>query len=280
MLSVGAKFMPFPPITKFIRTNVGPIVEEFSDLKRRLYLSAYFHLPHCSGEKTPTSTRIRNLTAKSGIFQRLGERYHKIHNGVEHYKDIALMTLSSVNEKVAEQPGVKLAPHSFSSFLKEHVGIGGDKDGTSIVMSLETYNNSTCKLSPMVFRYTKKMGEIDERHKWESAALSWHRALQELVIGFSPSPQLGKTLSEFFYASRNKPSLSCFRFLVKTHHNIRLNTAGGWASRLLVGLTRWGTSVSLLSGLWTTQTSSMKPTIGIGGSEGARRTGGGQLIRT
>ena len=61
------------------------------------------------------------------------------------------------------------------------------------------------------------------------------------MVGYAPSQQLAKTLTEF-YAAQKKPRLPCFRLLDKTHKSTCLNNRGGFASRPLVGLTRWGTT--------------------------------------
>ena len=87
----------------------------------------------------------------------------------------------------------------------------------------------------------QKIGDADGNEKWETNALSWHQTLQELVVGYAPSPQLSKTLTEF-YAAQKKPRLPCFRLLVKTHKSTCLSNRGGFASRPLFGLTRWGTT--------------------------------------
>ena len=219
VLSLGTKFVPYPLVPSFISKNVRPIVNEFVDLKRRLYWSIFFHSKMLDGEVPPPSTQIKKIKTKSGIFppqkilERLGEKYHTINNGIEKYKDIALLHLGEEHGQGETRQGTKLASHLFSDFLSDHIVLEGDKDRSAVVMSVQCYKreielNIDCVLNGS--KVYQKIGDADKSEKWEMNALSWHQTLQELVVGYAPSPQLAKTLTEFF-AAKKKPRLPCFR---------------------------------------------------------------------
>ena len=135
--------MPYPLVPSFISKSVGPSVNEFTDLKRRLYWSTCFHLKMLDGELPAPSTEIKRLKTKWGIFpsnkvlERLGKEYHTINNGIERYKDIALLHLSEEHRQGQSRQGIKLASHLFSDFLSDHIVLEGDKDGSAVVMSVQ-----------------------------------------------------------------------------------------------------------------------------------------------
>ena len=145
VLSLGTEFVPHPHVPSFISKNVGPIVNEFVDLKRRLHWSTFFHLKMLDGEVPPPSIQIKKLKTKSGIFpphkvwERPGENYHTINNGIEKYKDIALLHLSEEHGEGQKSQGTKLASHLFSDFLSDHIVLEGDKDGSAVVMLVQCY---------------------------------------------------------------------------------------------------------------------------------------------
>ena len=195
VLSLGTKFVPYPLVPSFISKSVGPIVNEFVDLKGRLYWSTFFHLKMLDGEVPPPSTQIKKLKTKSGIcppnkvLERLGEKYHTINNGIEKYKDIALLHFSEEHGQGQTRQGTKLASHLFSDFLSDHIVLEGDKDGSAVVMSVQCYKREIELNMDSVLNGLKvypKIGDAGENEKCETNALSWHRTLQEMVVGYAP----------------------------------------------------------------------------------------------
>ena len=205
VLGLGTKYVPYPLVASFRSKNLGPIVNEFIDLRRRPYWSTFFHLIMLDGEVPPQSTQITNLKTKSGMFpphkvlERLGGKYHTINNWIERYKDIALLHLSEEHGQGQSHQGTRLAFHLFADFLSDHIVLRGDKDGSATVMFVQCYKREIEIDTDSVLNGSKvyqEIGDANVNEKWETNALSWHRTLQELVVGYPPILQIAKVRKE------------------------------------------------------------------------------------
>ena len=69
------------------------------------------------------------MLSSNKVLQTRCERYHKINNGIEMYKDTALLHLREVKKNCSRQRGTKIASHLLLDFLCNHMVTNGYKDG-------------------------------------------------------------------------------------------------------------------------------------------------------
>ena len=196
------------------------------DLKKGL---PYYKLYRSSSSELP-----ENVVAK------IAAVYQDVRSATRYASDRCLLSIAHLGEIPLFRRGVTFKPSLVDDYLRSHVVVPADKDGSSVIMSLPTYQKEIHNHmdSPV---YRQLHGTVSE---WEGKAQGWMMALHLFTSNFLPE-SLATVLGNFL-AQAKKPVLAKFHLSCKTHKSMHVNPRGGWASRPLVGLYRWCTSVSYL----------------------------------
>ena len=250
LLKLGPKYVPHPNPKRFV-PKLNVLQHECVDLCRVWGWSAFFAKQKQDDPASCVDLRgglpYYKLYRSSGaelpgnVIAKIASVYGEICTATKHASDHCLLSISHLNNVPLFCRGVTFKPSLVDEYLTNHVVVPADKDGSSVIMRLSTYQTEVQNhMSSPVYR--KLDGTVEQ---WEQKAQGWMMSLPVFTCNFLPG-SLTKVLGNFL-AQAKKPVMAKFHLSCKTHKSMHLSPQGGWASRPLVGLYRWcTTSVSYL----------------------------------
>ena len=133
--------------------------------------------------------------------------------------------------------GTSFLPSNLQEYLKEHIIVEGDKNGTTNIVSVESY---VCEAEGQMLersnrsRVYHRLGGTDTYDHWLSQTSGWKSKVESFLLPYLP-PSLCDFFGVFFDACKVLP-LPIFRFLAKTHKS-RAIKLGRFPSRPIVRMT-------------------------------------------
>ena len=272
LFSLGPKYVPHQNPLKHLRHQMTALRTEFTELKRVLAWSAFFEklkkegkidIPDLTIRETfphPSAFRPTKREFSPDMMELLGGAYDRIEQVVDEQRDHVFFQLDDELKRFRPRHGIGFRLSLLEEYFTKHVIVSADKDSSSVVMSVDLYQHevrqnmsSLHKSGAPIYNRLGDDTSNDCAH-WCGEAEKWQTSLHNLFHLFMEplSVHINKLLVKYFHTF-DKPILTNFYLLAKTHKGLYLRDNQRWPSRLIVGLFKWGTTSTskLLSMLGT-----------------------------
>ena len=145
LLQLGPKYFPHGPTLSHIKQHLPKIPAQFTELQRVLTWTTYWHQFAPDDPDLMKALPSPVLFPKTGtipgysILEALGDKFHSIQQSINKGRDLALLTIEDLQKKPPRRQGIGIRYSILEEFLKDHVIVPADKDGSQVVMKKETY---------------------------------------------------------------------------------------------------------------------------------------------
>ena len=186
----------------------------------------------------------------SSVEEKLGRKMMIINRAVTTVTNQLKEALHFTTRKQRILKGTSFSPSSLQEYLKEHIIVEGDKDGTMNIVSVKSYVREA--EGHMLERFNRsrvyhRLGGSDMYDHWPSQTSGWKSKVESLLLPYLP-PSLCDFFGVFFDACKVL-RLPRFRLLAKTHKS-RAIKLGRFPSRPIVGMSMaCTTTCSVLTGI-------------------------------
>ena len=186
----------------------------------------------------------------SSVEEKLGGRMMIINRAVATVTNQLKEALDFTTPKQRILKGTSGSPSNLQEYLKEHIIVERDKDGTMNIVSLKSYVREA--EGHMLERLNRsrvyhRLGGTDTYDHWLSQTSGWKSKVESFLLPYLP-PSLCDSFGVFFDACKVL-RLPKFRLLAKTHKS-RAIKLGQFPSRPILGMSMACTTMcSVLTGI-------------------------------
>ena len=261
LLRLGPKYVPYPDTRKFAIHQIKDLNKQMDELRRVLVWTS-FHVC-CAEPESNNNTRppfvsfpyarvfaSKGTIPNSSVEEKLGGKMMIINRAVTKVTNQLKEALDFTTRKQRRLKGTSFSPSNLQEYLKEHIIVEGDKDGTMNIVSVKSYVREAEGQMLELFNRSRvyhRLGGTDMYDHWLSQTSGWKSKVESFLLPYLP-PSLCEFFGVFFDACKVL-RLPRFRLLAKTHKS-RAIKLGRFPSRPIVGLSMaCTTTCSVLTGI-------------------------------
>ena len=247
--------MPYSDTRKFAIHQIKDLNKQMDELRRVLVWTS-FHTC-CAEPESNNNTRppfvsfpyarvfaSKGTVPNSSLEEKLGGKMMIINRAVTTVTNQLKEALDLTTRKQHTLKGTSFSPSNLQEYLKEHIIVEGDKDGTLNIVSVISYVREA--EGHMLERFNRsrvyhRLGGTDTYDQWLSQTSGWKSKFESFLLPYLP-PSLCDFFDVFFDV--------CKILRTTQTHKSRAITLGRFLSRPIVGMSMaCTTTCSVLTGI-------------------------------
>ena len=207
LLRLGPKYVPYPDTRKFAIHQIKDLNKQMDELRRGLVWTLFYIC--CAEPQSNNNTRppfvsfsyarvfaSKGTIPNSSVEEKLGGKMMIINRAVATATNQLKEALDFTTRKQRILKGTSFSPSNLQEYLKKHIIVKGDKDGTMNIVSVKSYVREA--EGHMLERLNRsrvyhRLGGTDTYDHWLSQMSGWKSKVESFLL-----PYLAPSLYDFF----------------------------------------------------------------------------------
>ena len=212
-LGLGGKYVPFPHQRRFVKKQITKVNDRFAELQRVIVWDAFYKFCEmdCESKRPPFPLFpykrffvSRGTNPNGDIERKLGWKLLKIDDSIKVVANQTKSALDAFTRNTYLLRGASFCFELLESYLRDHVIIEGDKDGSLYILSRSCYpreaeaNMHDKFLGSPIYR---RVGNFSDQDTWLANEKRWANIIDGII-----SPMLPLLLNDFICGGQEQRS--------------------------------------------------------------------------